>query len=141
MPFLNPLILADWNGTVWQVATSFTYVIDDSTEVIVPAGFPTDMASVPQIVWNIFPPQGGSWANYGQAAVLHDYLYRCATIYNYKTKTNITIVQKQADDILFQAMKELNVPSWVCYIIWSGVRIGGFVAWNKYRNLPSNYGL
>lgn len=135
MAFEGDLVLADWNGTVWIVNQPFTYIIDDTTKAIVPEGFPTDMASVPQLLWNILPPQGGSFADYGQAAVLHDYLYRYATIINYKTNQKETITQKQADTILFDAMTSLNVASWVKYVIYYGVRIGGFTAWDKWRKL------
>jgi hypothetical protein len=45
---------------------------DDSTDVIiVPAGYVTDFASVPEGLWNLFPPLG-MWA---RAAIIHDYLY------------------------------------------------------------------
>src|SRR4051812_5700781 len=37
----------------------------------VPAKFVTDLASIPQILWNILPPIGA----YDAAAVVHDYLY------------------------------------------------------------------
>ena len=39
--------------------------------VIVPAGFVTDFASVPKIVWSFIPPMGP----YAAAAVLHDWWY------------------------------------------------------------------
>lgn len=38
---------------------------------IIQQGFVTDLASIPRILWIIWPPFG----NYLEAAVLHDYLY------------------------------------------------------------------
>lgn len=43
----------------------------DSVDIEVPEGFPTDLASVPQPLWPLFPP----WERYGPAALIHDYLY------------------------------------------------------------------
>lgn len=121
-----------YNGTYWEVLTPFTYVIDDTTEVIVPKGFLTDLASVPQLFWNILPPQGDSAVQYGPAAVVHDYLYRFGHVFNYKTNTYQQIDRVQADNILFQAMTELKVMSVVKYLIYYGVRIGGSSSWNFY---------
>lgn len=137
MPFLenDPLTLVYWNGTVWQLATSLTYIINDSTVATAPKGFATDLASVPQLFWNILPPTGGSWDLYGPATVIHDYLYKYAHIYNYKTKQIQSITQLQADLILFQAMTDLGCPTWSKYLVYYGVRFGGFSAWNKWRKL------
>ena len=38
---------------------------------VVPAGFTTDGASVPRLLWAVFSPSGVLW----QASVIHDYLY------------------------------------------------------------------
>lgn len=51
--------------------------IDGRGEVIkVPAGFHTDLASVPRLIWGWIPPLG----RYLRAAIVHDYLYRTARL-------------------------------------------------------------
>ncbi|MGM9510170.1 DUF1353 domain-containing protein [Larkinella sp. GY13] len=40
-------------------------------EVIIPAGYVTDFASVPAPLWSVFPPIG----RYNRASLLHDYWY------------------------------------------------------------------
>jgi len=43
----------------------------DVLTITVPTGFPTDLASVPRLLWPWFPPDGPWLA----AVILHDYLY------------------------------------------------------------------
>ncbi len=76
-PFTSPLRLLPFgDGQRFMVATPLRVAIDRAgkrDEVVVPTGFTTDLASVPEVLWPIFPP----WERYGPAAVLHDYLYSC----------------------------------------------------------------
>ena len=89
-----------------------------SRRIVVPAKFVTDLASIPQFLWNILPPIGA----YDAAAVVHDYLY-----------LNNGVTRKQADDVLNEAMGELEVDDWRRRMIYAGVRVGGWVPWNQYR--------
>jgi|SRR6185437_5424361 len=132
MPFLSndPLVLEYKTGITWKVVNPFTYIIDDTTKVTVPTGFCTDLTSVPQLFWNIFPPPGGM---YGKAAVIHDYIYYYGTVYNYKDNINQSITRKQADQVFMQAMNDLNVPWYTRYTLYIGLRVGGWNTWNKYR--------
>ena len=43
----------------------------DYAPVTVPAGFVTDLASIPRVFWTALPPAG----DYAYAAIIHDYLY------------------------------------------------------------------
>jgi len=63
------------DGRNFKVLSPFLYCADlgsDGDIITVPTGFVTDLASVPQALWNIFPPFG----KYTEAAVIHDYLYK-----------------------------------------------------------------
>lgn len=86
--------------------------------ILVPAGFHTDYASIPQILWNILPPVG----RYDRAAVVHDYLYR-----------HNGVTRKQADLVLQEAMGVLSVDGLKSKAIYLGVRAGGWVTWRRYR--------
>jgi hypothetical protein len=46
-------------------------IIPGVLTVTVPAGFVTDLASVPRIFWNIISPHG----DHIRAAIIHDYMY------------------------------------------------------------------
>lgn len=71
--FTTPAILEMPGHYLWRVHESFEfYLSDDNSDVIsVPAGFVTDLATVPCIFWSVMPPDG----KYAKAAIIHDYLY------------------------------------------------------------------
>jgi hypothetical protein len=82
----------------------------------VPAGFVTDLASIPRPLWAIFPPDG----NYAPAAVIHDWLYRNNALHSFN--------RGQCDGFLLEGMEQLGVNWFKRKIIWSGVRVGGWAA-------------
>jgi hypothetical protein len=91
-----------------------------SETIVVPMGFITDFASVPRII--------GAWLLYGgkgkRAAVIHDWLY--STQY---------VSRKVADAVFEEALKASGYAEWEVAGMYAGVRIGGWVAWNK-KNVP-----
>jgi len=88
--------------------------------LVIPAGFQTDLASIPQALWSVLPPMG----KYDAAAVVHDYLYQLAPR---------QVTRAQADGVLRDAMAELGVSAWQRWAIYLGVRAGGWKVWNDYR--------
>ena len=72
--FTTPADLRMLDNYCWQVLAAFEYHVGSypSEEVItVPVGPITALASVPRLLWAIFPPHG----RYAKAAIVHDYLY------------------------------------------------------------------
>ena len=72
--FTTPAILEMLDRYRWRLVEPFIYYTDVPpyrTAIAVPAGTITDLASVPRILWVIFPPNG----RYAKAAIVHDYLY------------------------------------------------------------------
>jgi hypothetical protein len=115
--FNRPLTVTKIDLDLWVVEIPFRYYIgDESSFVDVPDGTLTDFASVPRILWPIFPPDGA----YTQAAVLHDFLY-----------TNHIKTRKESDDIFLEAMVVLKVPAWQKNTMYWAVRIFGRLAWNE----------
>ena len=57
----------------WRLVEDFGYEAKAGRVLTVPAGFETDFASVPRLLWPILPL---SDAVYDKAAVLHDYAVR-----------------------------------------------------------------
>lgn len=86
--------------------------------ITVPTGFKTDLASIPQVLWNVLPPLG----KYDRAAVVHDYLYQ-----------HNGITRAQADAVLLEAMAVSGVRADQRWVIYAGVRVGGWAPWNGYR--------
>lgn len=86
--------------------------------ITVPAGFKTDLASIPRVLWNVLPPIGA----YDAAAVVHDYLYQ-----------HNGVSRREADAVLLEAMRILGVRVTQRWAIYAGVRAGGWFVWNRYR--------
>jgi hypothetical protein len=78
--------------------------------VTVPAGFPTDFASVPRPLWPIFPP-AGPWC---EAAVVHDYLYSSRACSRFL-----------ADALFRECMAHCGVPVWRRMLMYYAVRVFG----------------
>ncbi|EDV2652081.1 DUF1353 domain-containing protein [Salmonella enterica subsp. diarizonae] len=110
--FTTPAILEMLGHYNWRVYEPFEfYLSDDSSDVIsVPAGFVTDLATVPRIFWILLPPDG----KYAKAAIIHDYLY-----------DNALRTKYEADRIFLDGMKVLGVPRWKRTIMYLAVRLFG----------------
>lgn len=105
---------------VWNVARSFTYYTDamvDRHWVTIPLGFLTDGASVPRVFWNLLPP----WGQYGNAAIVHDYLCEHLTLTS-ENGTTIMIDRTTVDAVLNEAMTVLEVSAWKRIPIYAAVR-------------------
>ncbi|MBC6572515.1 DUF1353 domain-containing protein [Escherichia coli] len=110
--FTTPAVLEMLEHYRWRVYEPFSfYPGDDKSDVIeVPAGFITDLASVPRIFWVLLPPDG----RYAKAAIIHDYLY-----------DNALRTKKEADRIFLEGMKVLGVPKWKRLVMYCAVRLFG----------------
>lgn len=100
----------------WILTEDLIYMTRGGETITVDQGFETDLASVPRLFWNIFPPAG----IYLEAAVVHDYMYEGK--YEVKDK-------KTADRIFREAMADLKVPKWKRWVLWAAVRVGGRGIW------------
>ena len=109
------------DGRHWKLTRSFSYDagFKGSWQTItVPAGFITDFASSPFVVWSFIP----KWGKYGKAAIIHDYLYQ-------KHRFNRRYTRKYADGIFLEAMVVLDVARWRRKLMYWGVRAFGWLAW------------
>jgi hypothetical protein len=111
--------LAD--GKTWVVLRPFGYdcgTEDSGDRIDVEIGFMTDFASVPRPLWILLP----KWGKYGNAAVIHDWLYWAQSRLN----------RAEADAVFFEAMTVLTVSAWQKYPMYWAVRAFGWLAW--WRN-------
>jgi Protein of unknown function (DUF1353) len=99
----------------WRVLTPFSYKIDEESWVTIPKGYLTDGASVPRLFWNMIPP----WGPYGQAAVVHDLL--CEYLSVVRNGRPVSITRAECDQLLNQAMKNLDVNPALRWMIYSAV--------------------
>jgi hypothetical protein len=120
--FTAPLAVESIPGTgLWRTLRPLVYYAGEegSEEVyVVPAGTLTDFGSIPRLAWIIVGPPGDRPAGY----VLHDWLYQSAVV-----------SRARADALLREALGVLGYPRWRRWLIWSQVRVWGWVAWNAHR--------
>lgn len=116
--FLTRLRFEDDGGFPFRLINPLVYSSTRYGTISVPFGFRTDLASIPRLLWGVLPPIG----RYDAAAVVHDYLY-----------LTMRGSRKEADDILFEAMRVSNSHWLTCWAVYIGVRLGGWMPWNHYR--------
>jgi hypothetical protein len=117
VPFDSPsLIVRRVSDQQWEVVEALVYRGRRDT-FVVPAGFPTDFASVPRVVVWLFPRFG----RYTLAAVLHDWL----TTEGLRTGA---VSSRDADGLFRRVMAELRVPPVRRWLMWAGVRWGALAS-------------
>ena len=95
----------------WRLNEPVVYQSDVAGQTFtVPAGFVTDLASVPRLPL-VYLLAGGT-AN--EASVVHDWLY----------STHV-VPRAVADAVLREASAVTGVPAWRRWLMCAGVRIGG----------------
>jgi hypothetical protein len=117
---------------VWALAAPFGYRTKAGDVITCPAGMSTDLASIPRLARSALAPDG-PWV---RAAVIHDCLYRRrGGLDLWRGKRVISraapYTRAEADQILDDAMADLNVPKWQRLTIWAAVRAGGQAGWGK----------
>ena len=106
-------------GDIRTMKSELTYYTElKKCLILVPIGFGTDLGSIPLALQNVFPKDGKAMYGY----ILHDYLYKMG-MYSRST----------SDDMLEEAMQSLGVSWWRRKSVRLGLKLGGWVAWNKHR--------
>lgn len=116
----SPLLQAFSDGEDFMLESPMVFIAGKTKPliVIVPRGFVTDYASVPRPLRLLLPREG----SYGNAAIVHDYLY---------WRQDCT--REQSDNIMAIAMKAAGVSETTLRTIQIGVRLGGQGAWDTNR--------
>lgn len=118
----TPLDLRYVDGERWVLLSTFRAISDSVGLIDVSAGFHTDFNSIPRALTNILPRE-----EYGEAAVLHDKLYRDAST------GLIAVTRAQADAVHREFLIWKHAPRWKVWAMYLGLRAGGWKAWNAYR--------
>ena len=119
---LSPLIVKRLPDGRRELLYSLVIEID-GVKFTVPSGTVTDYSSIPQpFAWLM------RWSRVDIAGVVHDYLYQTGLL-----------SRKEADHIWRQVARAGQtranaVQAWLGY---AGLRIGGWVTWNRYRTTKS----
>lgn len=110
------------DGREWEMAADISYVMRDGRVSTVRKGFCFDFASIPRILWRIFPPTGDG-SPYGIAATWHDWLYV------HKRIGGKTINKGTADALFLEIMLYTGVPRWKAELFFRMVKWFGGHAW------------
>ncbi len=108
---LTPVIGSAAN--LWMTTAPLLYRLNPPNQTVVvstPAGYITDLATIPRWLWSIFPPQD---TRYAAASVIHDYL----------CKSKI-LPRAKADAVFKEAMLSTGTPAWKAWIMYLAVRVG-----------------
>jgi uncharacterized protein DUF1353 len=114
----SPAVRAFGDNKFWITVEDMQYVIGSTNDrIIVPMGFVTDFASIPQPLWSLgLSPHG----QYSRAAVVHDYLYWAQGC-----------TRAQSDRLLVVAMKESKVGTFDEFVVYQGVDEFGGGPWDS----------
>lgn len=107
------------DGTWWRLVFSFKFSYDTleaNIERVIPDGFLTDFHSVPRCLWWLVHP-----FHYGQAAVIHDYLYRLGS----------GASRKLADMIYAAALERCGCPAWRIWGMYAALRLCGWWSFGR----------
>ena len=127
MPFMTKLKVTFIEGTkkvmldeplIYMIPDKFPVSALRGLMVIAPIGFPSDLASIPQLLQFGFSKIG----THRRAAVTHDRLYDTAQY-----------SKKIADLIFLYAMKDDNVNRIKRRLMYWAVKYGGTLSWLRHR--------
>lgn len=118
--FLTPLRLEKTGERSWLVLEPFKfYSAENGRTFVVPAGTPTDLASIPRLLWAIFPKIGRQDA----ASVIHDAGYSGVLIdsLGYSLRPD----KKTCDRLFLEGMLASGVPSRKAHEMYYAVKMFG----------------
>lgn len=100
---------------LWALRAPLRWAAPDLT-LTIPAGFVTDLASIPHLLRNLLDVDGRSRC----PAILHDWLYTCQRT-----------TRAFADQQLRKALVAYGETQATAAVYWAGVRIGGWRPWDE----------
>jgi hypothetical protein len=119
------LTLLDLDATaipdIWILAAPLVWSDPVRGQITVPAGFKTDLASIPRVLRNLpmLDPDGIS----RRPAVTHDWLYG--------TPQGRAHGKAFADDFLYDALLAEGASKATAWAFWAGVHFGGQLPWDN----------
>jgi hypothetical protein len=129
--FLSLLQSVDIGWPEIMLLRPLAYEDDDGTRHEVPAGFISDLASVPLGLRRIIPRAG----RHNRAAVLHDWLYHM------RSMRRLDMARAHADDIMLRAMRADKVPLPRRHLIRAALAVGSWWPWYFGKPDPRNIDL
>ena len=127
--FWGAIILWLLGVRTWTITKDFKYKLRGQ-EYVIPKGFTFDGASVPKFLASFLSPVGVLLIG----GLIHDYAYKYAALKPADKKDPLLILDQQHADKIFRDINiEVNGFHFLNYLAYYGLRVGGFLAWNKHR--------
>ena len=122
-----PLVTYVGPGNRWRLEEAYSYQ-DGPTQIIVPAGFLFDLASIPRIFWWLIAPFELSVA----APLLHDFLYHHrGDLPPGTVEPSRPYTRHEADHLFRTVMETEGVPGWRRTLAYLAVRAVGWLGWRR----------
>lgn len=117
MSFVNTLKVEPIPGSdKRKLLDNLVWIDKDLIAIVVKKGFITDYASIPRILWSVFPRDSGDSR---RASVLHDWLY----------SYHLDYTRVGADMIFREALKHDGAGIIKRWLLWIAVRLVGWRFW------------
>lgn len=121
--FLSPLVTKHVGAQRKVLVQALVYRARCGRVWRVPAGTPSDGASVPRVLWALYPAFGGA---YEPAAWLHDFLYA--------TGGAGELSREEVDALMLEASVDgCGFRGRGAVVMHLALRLWGWLAWRRYR--------
>jgi hypothetical protein len=107
----SAICITPLHGYHYLTCNDYTFYLD-AIPYTIPAGFDTDLASIPRIVWPIMSPAKSELM---EAAIIHDWLY----------KETCYFTREETDVIFYDMLRANGTPRWQASIMYYAVRTFG----------------
>ena len=117
---------SDGKATWWRLAEpAWCCDVVDGSKYVIPAGFVSNLASMPRLLYVIEPPHGRS----AIPSVKHDYRYIMLVgveKYGYRQ------ARLHADRQYYLDLQAAGMKKYRAYLFYVGVRLGGWWPWRRH---------
>lgn len=120
----------------WEVAENYFFVMPDGQLVMIPKGFIFDGASTPKFLWGLLDPTGVLLIQ----GLIHDFGYRYDYLWAFNEKRQLYKLHLGGcrefwDQLFLDIGNDLYDLQVTGYLSWLMLRIFGWLAWKKNREL------
>lgn len=116
MGFRNVPAMKPHGESDWVLMEPLIYICDNGDVICAPAGFITDLASIPGLFQNLIHVNDA----HRLPAIIHDYLF----VIQDRSRAEV-------DAVFLEAMKSAGVSWWKRNVMYAAVRAGGWLPWGK----------
>jgi hypothetical protein len=135
MPVLRPI--PDWTKSKWIINSNWHFKLDSGITIIIPAGFLTDLVSIPRIFWSIISPFGSLLF----AGIIHDFGYKYNYLWAIHENGNVYKYGYNQDrwfwdELFLKIANQTNHSPKFNAFAASFLPVFGRTSWDEYRNNP-----